>query len=162
MANDVAKMKTLLQDGVDLIPEDDNNRQYFVTNIKSIEAAAKILEEDTCLNKEEKEARLIDAVTKWVNQLSFLLDRKGYRTPEWEKEYRTLEGFEATAATAKVFYDARNTRIDEIQKEMGELNDTQNDIDIFLAVLGGHSKKEAKELVQQNEENARKAMQRGM
>jgi hypothetical protein len=151
MANSLKELKAFIGKAVDALPNktdtEKSNIQFFKQAVTSLEAAEALLADKNALYKEEKEARAIDAATKWVNQLAFILYRNNLMTEELEKDYRKFDGFEITTAEAKKYYDERENSKQEHISAMQQLAEIDQDIDVFMAVLSGKSKKEAKELV---------------
>lgn len=157
MANTLSSLKEFIKEATASLPSkveiDKQNIQFFKQTLSSLEAAEAILNDKNTKHVEEKEARVIDAATKWANQLVFILFRNNLMTPELDSKYRLFEPFETTAETAKKFYDEREQQKQEYIDGMNKLAEIDQDIDVFMAVLAGKSKKEAKELVEQAAQN---------
>ena len=120
-----------------VLPKDHRDAEYFKKAIKNLPVA------QTMATTDEKRLMLIDTAVKVANQLSFILFRERLLTPDLEKAYRELPSPETTEAEAKTAADARVSASEELSKKIGEEQNKQKDVDIFIQVMGGLSKEEA-------------------
>lgn len=159
MATSLTELKAFLKKASTALPNeteaDKSNIREANQSVNSLEAAETLLKDKNEKNKEEKEARAIHVATKWANELVFTLYRKNLMTPELEADYRKLNSVEEATEEAKKFFDEREEKRKACIDEMQGIAEIDKDIEVFLGVLGGKSKKEAKEMV-------KKATQSGM
>lgn len=157
MATSLTELKTFLKKAATALPsETDADKANIVEanqSIKALEAAEALLANKDEKHKEEKEARAIHIATKWSNELVFTLYRKNLMTSELEAGYRKLNSVEEATESAKKFFDEREEKRKACIDAMQEISEIDQDIDVFLGVLGGKSKKEAKELVKKATES---------
>lgn len=130
---------------------DEKQKEFFEGILKSLQAAK------TEANNEEKEARYIDASVKYANQISFILFRKGALSDEMEAELRELPTPEDTAAKVAEFNNARQARIDEINKQHQAIFDEEKDLDVFTGIIAGLSKEDAEKRMAEHEAKIREA-----
>lgn len=95
-------------------------------------------------DNEEKCAYLLDAVTRWANQIVFMLFRENNLPEDIKEEFFTFTPVAETTAKARKFIDARQAKIDEINEARAKVTEEQRGLDIFQAIIGGMSKEEAK------------------
>lgn len=126
---------------------DDENVDYFEKVVESIDNALNAMADN-----ENKHAMLEDAVTRWANQIAFILFRQEKLTDELEKEYRSFKPVTDTTARVKEFKDAMQAEIDEINERHGEITTRQKGLDIFQAIIGGMSAEDAKAKLEEYEE----------
>ena len=131
--------KTYLEKLVKILPEDDKNYEYFAKFLNSYDTAKELADND------EKKAIATDAVVKTANQLTFMMFRDGTLTEELEKEYRALPKPEETTKAVEEVNKVRKDSYEELAKKNKEAEEQQKDIDIFIQVLGGLSKEEAEQ-----------------
>lgn len=131
--------KTYLEKLVKILPEDDKNYEYFAKFLNSYGTAKDLADND------EKKAIATDAVVKTANQLTFMMFRDGALTEELEKEYRALPKPEETTKAVEDANKVRKDSYEELAKKNKEAEEQQKDIDIFIQVLGGLSKEEAEQ-----------------
>lgn len=140
----------LISTGATLLT-DEKQREFFEGIIKSLEVAK------TEANNEEKEARYIDASVKYANQISFILFRNGALSDEMEAELRELPTPEDTAVKVAEFNNARQARIDEINKQHQAIFDEEKDLDVFTGIIAGLSKEDAEKRMAEHEAKIREA-----
>ena len=156
MANNIKDLQEFIRDASALLPNETEAEKKRVAEfnnlLAAIDRANALLADKNCKNKDEKEARLIDTATKDANTLIFTLfqldklsDEKG---KEIEKRYRALDPYTETIKVAKVFYEAREEHRQKLIDDMNKITDEEQDLSVFLGVLSGKTKKEAKELVE--------------
>lgn len=130
---------------------DEKQKEFFEGILKSLQVAK------TEANNEEKEARYIDASVKYANQISFILFRKGALSDEMEAELRELPTPEDTAAKVAEFNNARQARIDEINKQHQAVFEEEKDLDVFTGIIAGLSKEDAEKRMAEHEAKIREA-----
>lgn len=140
----------LISEGVALLT-DEKQKEFFEGILKSLEVAK------TEAGNEEKEARFIDASVKYANQISFILFRKGALSDEMEAALRELPTPEDTAAKVAEFNNARQARIDEINKQHQAIFDEEKDLDVFTGIIAGLSKEDAEKRMAEHEAKIREA-----
>lgn len=140
----------LISTGATLLT-DEKQKEFFEGILKSLEVAK------AEANNEEKEARYIDASVKYANQISFILFRKGALSDEMEAELRELPTPEDTAAKVAEFNNARQARIDEINKQHQAVFDEEKDLDVFTGIIAGLSKEDAEKRMAEHEAKIREA-----
>lgn len=140
----------LISEGVALLT-DEKQKEFFEGILKSLEVAK------AEAGNEEKEARFIDASVKYANQISFILFRKGALSGEMEAELRELPTPEGTAAKVAEFNNARQARIDEINKQHQAIFDEEKDLDVFTGIIAGLSKEDAEKRMAEHEAKIREA-----
>ena len=131
---------------------DEANRDYFEKAVTYVANAEKAMADN-----EEKHAMLEDAVTRWANQLTFMLFREGSLTAELEKEYRSFKPVTETTKAVDEFKNARQAEIDKINEEHEKVITAQKGIDIFQAIIGGMSAEEAKVKLEEYEKQLAQA-----
>ena len=131
--------KTYLEKAIKILPEDDKNYEYFAKFLNSYDTAKELADND------EKKAVATDAIVKTAHQLTFMLFRDDTLTEELEKEYRALPKPEETTKAVEGANKVRKDSYEELAKKNKEAEEQQKDIDIFLQVLGGLSKEEAEQ-----------------
>lgn len=130
---------------------DEKQKEFFEGILKSLEVAK------AEANNEEKEARYIDASVKYANQISFILFRKSALSDEMEAALRELPTPEDTAAKVAEFNNARQARIDEINKQHQAIFDEEKDLDVFTGIIAGLSKEDAEKRMAEHEAKIREA-----
>lgn len=90
-----------------------------------------------------KVARLNDAAVQHAEHLAFYLFRVKALTKELEEKFRALASSDDTSAEYKKFEDGINERINKINEEQKEVMKDRQEIDIFTAIINGHTRKEA-------------------
>lgn len=133
--------------------EEDNNKIYFQGCVDSY-ANAKALADN-----EEKQAYLYDAVTKWANQMTFLLFRHNGLTDNAAQAFRELETPEATTAVVGEFKDARQKKIDSIRADQEAVMAEEKELDILKGVIAGMGVEEAKQKLAEYEEQTKQMHQ---
>ena len=131
------------------VVEEENNKIYFQGCVESYANAKEIA--DT----EEKQTYLYDAVTKWANQMSFLLFRRGTLSEEAAKTLRSFEAPEETTKAVGVFKDAREERIKEVRAEQEAIMAEDRELDILKGVIAGMGVEEAKQKLAEYEEQTK-------
>lgn len=119
--------------------------EFFEGILESLELAKKEV------NNDETEARYIDAAVKYANQIGFIVYRKT------ATEFKDLPTPEQTAAKVNKFNDARQKRVDEINKQHQEIFEEQKALDVFTGIIAGLSKEEAKKRMAEHEAKIREA-----
>jgi len=140
----------LISEGVVLLT-DEKQKEFFEGILKSLEIAK--VEADN----EEKTARFVDASIKYANQISFILFRAGALTDEMTAELRALPTPEETAVKVKEFNDARQARIDEVNKQHQAIFEEEKALDVFTGIIAGLSKEEAEKRMAEHEAKIREA-----
>lgn len=148
------KQVTKYIEGQKDLVKDEGNKNYFDKISGYVENAIEAMADN-----EEKHAMLEDAVTRWANQLSFILFREGTLTKEAEEEFRSFKPVDETTAKTKEFQDARQAEIDDINAKHAEIIKRQKGIDIFQAIIGGMTKEQAKEKLEEYEAKLEEAQQ---
>ena len=137
---------------------DDKQKDYFNGVAKSIRTASGMVGFEA--ENDEKRVRLCDAAIKYVNQLMFILFRENKIDEELGKQFRALVTPEYTGKLVKEFEDAREKRIEEVDKMHEAIVNEQKDLDIFTAVIAGMSKKEAEKRMAEYEAQVKEAAKR--
>ena len=140
----------LISEGVVLLA-DEKQKEFFEGILKSLEIAK--VEADN----EEKTARFVDASIKYANQISFILFRAGALTDEMTAELRALPTPEETAVKVKEFNDARQARIDEVNKQHQAIFEEEKALDVFTGIIAGLSKEDAEKRMAEHEAKIREA-----
>ena len=140
----------LISEGVVLLT-DEKQKEFFEGILKSLEIAK--VEADN----EEKLARFVDASIKYANQISFILFRAGALTDEMTAELRALPTPEETAVKVKEFNDARQARIDEVNKQHQTIFEEEKALDVFTGIIAGLSKEDAEKRMAEHEAKIREA-----
>lgn len=140
----------LISTGVTLLT-DEKQKGFFEKILNSLKKAK------AEANNEEKEARYIDASVKYANQIAFILFRNGTLSDEMEAELRELPTPEDTAAKVAEFNNARQARIDEVNKQHKAIFDEEKDLDVFTGIIAGLSKGDAKKRMAEHEAKIREA-----
>lgn len=140
----------LISEGVALLT-DEKQKEFFEGILKSLEIAK--VEADN----EEKLARFADASIKYANQISFILFRAGALTDEMTAELRALPTPEETAVKVKEFNDARQARIDEVNKQHQAIFEEEKALDVFTGIIAGLSKEDAEKRMAEHEAKIREA-----
>jgi hypothetical protein len=140
----------LISEGAALLT-DEKQKEFFEGILKSLEIAK--VEADN----EEKLARFADASIKYANQISFILFRAGTLTDEMTAELRALPTPEETAIKVKEFNDARQARIDEVNKQHQAIFEEEKALDVFTGIIAGLSKEEAEKRMAEHEAKIREA-----
>lgn len=140
----------LISEGVVLLT-DEKQKEFFEGILKSLEIAK--VEADN----EEKTARFVDASIKYANQISFILFRAGALTDEMTAELRALPTPEETAVKVKEFNDARQARIDEVNKQHQAIFEEEKALDVFTGIIAGLSKEDAEKRMAEHEAKIREA-----
>lgn len=138
---------------------DDKQKDYFNGVAKSIRTASGMVPgfED---ENDEKRVRLCDAAVKYANQLMFILFRENKIDDELGAQFRALSTPEYTGQLVREFEEAREKRIEEVNKMHQAIVDEQKDLDIFTAVIAGMSKKEAEKKMAEYEAQVKEAAKR--
>ena len=134
--------KAYLEKLIKLLPEDNHNHEYFTKYLNSFETAKELADTD------EKKALIADATVKVANQLTFIMFRESLLTAELEKEYRELPKPEETTKTLEEVNKVRKDHYEELAKANKEAQNEQQEIDVFQQVLGGLSKEEAQQKIE--------------
>lgn len=140
----------LISEGAVLLT-DEKQKEFFEKILNSLKKAK------VEANNEEKEARYIDASVKYANQISFILFRNGTLSDELEAALRELPTPEDTAAKVAEFNNARQARIDEINKQHQAIFDEEKDLDVFTGIIAGLSKGDAEKRMAEHEAKIREA-----
>ena len=135
--------KAYLEKAIKVLPEDNRNHEYFAKFLNGMENAKDMADND------EKKAVMNDAAIKVATQLTFILFRYNTLTDELEKEYRALPSAEETEEASNKAHEARKERQEKALEVNKALQDEQNDFDIFQQVLGGLSKEEAEQKLEE-------------
>lgn len=141
MALDAKKIDTLMDFllRASKLTGDEDNVAFFEKTVTAVKNAKHAMADN-----EEKYAYLLDALTRWANQITFTLFREGKLTEDIEKEYRAFEPVKDTTARVQEYQAKRQARVDEITTKQTELVTEQRGIDIFQAVISGMTVEEAK------------------
>lgn len=142
----------LIKGGIDLL-KDEKQKNFFEGILKSLEIAK------AEINNDEKKARFIDASVKYANQISFILFRQNTITEAMTTVLRGLPTPEETAASVQEFNDARQKRIDRVNKIHKEIFDEQKDLDVFTGIIAGLTKEDAERRMAEHEAKIREAAQ---
>lgn len=149
---DIAKSGIkIIEEGVVLLT-DQNQKNFFEGIIKSLELAEKEIEGD-----EEKAARFTDAAIKYANQIAFILFRNNAITDSIAAELRELPTPEETAEKVRAFNEARQNRINEVNKLHQAIFEEEKALDVFTGIIAGLSKEEAEKRMKEHEEKIREA-----
>ena len=140
----------LISEGVALLT-DEKQKEFFEGILKSLEVAK------TEADNDEKLARFIDASVKYANQISFILFRQGSISEEMTAELRALPTPEETAAKVKEFNDARQARIDEVNKQHQAIFEEEKALDVFTGIIAGLTKEDAEKRMAEHEAKIREA-----
>lgn len=100
--------------------------------------------QDVMADNKEKQAFLVYMVINWTTQITSMAFCKGTLTKELEKEFRNLPSVEDAGNLYMTFEQARQERIDAVNKEHADIMAEQKSIDIFKAIVNGMDKEEAK------------------
>lgn len=134
----------ILTKGTPLLTNEEQ-KKYFEDTIQYLNNAKEIA------NNEEKNALLADAIIKYANQLCFILFRENTITDELTTEIRGLITPEESSKMAHTYQEARQTRIDDLNRQHEAIVEEQKDLDIFFGVISGKSAEEAKALMEQHQ-----------
>lgn len=140
----------IINDGVALLT-DERQKEFFSGIIESLKIAKGEADND------EKVARYIDASVKYANQISFILFRQNAITDAMAAALRELPTPEETAAKVQEFNDARQKRVDEINKQHQEIFEEQKALDVFTGIIAGLSKEDAQKRMAEHEAKIREA-----
>ena len=140
----------IINDGVALLT-DERQKEFFSGIIESLKIAKGEADND------EKAARYIDASVKYANQISFILFRQNAITDAMAAALRELPTPEETAAKVQEFNDARQKRVDEINKQHQEIFEEQKALDVFTGIIAGLSKEDAQKRMAEHEAKIREA-----
>lgn len=141
----------ILTQGAQLLTNEDQ-KKYFEDTIQYLNNAKAIA------NNEEKTTLLDDATVKYANQLCFILFRENTITDELTSAIRALITPEESSKKANAFNEARQARIDELNKQHEAIVEEQKDLDIFFGVISGKSVEEAQALMSQHEADIQSQM----
>lgn len=157
MTTSLTELKAFLKKATEALPvktdADKNNLVEAKQSLSSLETAEALLANKNERYKEEKEARAVHIATKWANELVFTLYRKNLMSPELEADYRKLNSVEEATEGAKKFFDEREEKRKACIETMQGIAEVDQDIDVFLGVLSGKSKKDAKAAVKKAAES---------
>lgn len=145
------KAKSIIVEGKELL-KDEKQKTYFDGVVESLNAAKDMADD------EEKNARLEDAAIKFVNQLCFILFREQLITDDLTARLRELPSPETTAEAVRGYDQARDARIEELNKKHEEIIDEQKALDLFTAVIAGYSKEEAARKMAEHDAQIQQAM----
>lgn len=146
------KVMSYIKDNLKFV-EEENNKVYFQGCVDSYANAKELADND------EKAAYLYDAVTKWANQMTFLLFRHNNLTDNAAQAFRELDTPEITTAAVGEFKDARQKRIEEIRAEQEEVMAEEKELDILKGVIAGMGVEEAKQKLAEYEEQTKQMHQ---
>lgn len=92
----------------------------------------------------DEQMALADAqITRWTNQLAYILFRRGLLTQEKEAEFRGITPLEEVTEAYDKFNKERESRISEVMAKKKEIDNEIKENEIFNAMLGGMSEEEA-------------------
>lgn len=148
---EIKKAKSYLEKATALLTKEDQ-KAYFNKNIASAENAMTAMADN-----EEKAAYLHHAIISWCTQVSLFLLREDLFSDELVAEYRSLPLPEETQAKCKEFADIRQAEIDRINEEQRVVSEQRRGFEIFQAIVGGMDKEEAKQKMEEYEEQMAKA-----
>lgn len=144
------EVKTIFEESINILTEgtplltDDAQKEYFEKTIEYLSRAKEIA------NNDEKTALLDDAAVKYANQLCFILFRESTITDELTTAIRALITPEKSSEIANQYNQARQARIDELNKQHEEIVNEQKDLDVFFGVISGKTVAESQAMLEQH------------
>lgn len=109
----------------------------------------------TIADTDKKVACLVDAATKYANQLAFRLFVEGSLDNETAEVFKKFETVKTTSENTRGWGEEDKSRADAITKLQNEYMEERQDFEIFTAVINGMTVEQAK--AKQAEYQARRA-----
>lgn len=149
---DVEPLLTFIRKNKDQLA-DEADRDSFEEVLGYLETAKSLA--DTA----RKRVALMDATTKYANQLAFRLYTENNLSEEVAAIFREFRTVKDVSTDAREYRDLDQTHADSITKLQQEYMAEREDFDVFLAVIGGMTEAEAKQKQQAFRERQRQALE---
>lgn len=150
------KANSLIADVVKVLKESDASKED-ISRFEEINTGFN----NACgmINGSERSAAFAAGwMVSMANNAVFLLFRRNIMAKDIEEKYRELPSTEEAMAAFNAILDEDNEEAKKLEEQRRAFMDEQHKLDIFKAVLGGKSKEEAEEKLQQYQQAVAKSL----